>query len=639
MATLDVGSVFAGYRLEAVVGRGGMGMVYRARQVRPDRLVAMKVIVPELAQDPVFRQRFERESEVAASLEHPNVIPVYEVDEVDGLLFIAMRYVEGADLHTLIGAGLDPASAVRIVEQVAGALDAAHAAGLVHRDVKPANVMVGDVGGRAHAYLTDFGLTQRTAASRALTRTGAFMGTVDYAAPEQIRGERVDARTDVYALACVLYETLTREVPFPRDSTPAAMWAHLDSPPPSVLACGIELPPATDEVIRRGMAKDPDERFQSAGDLAQAALAVLDDRAPTRGERTVAIGDAAPPRLVATVIDDVPASARRSRRAALIALPLALAAAAVVAVVALDADGDGGDTPPPGGAGLEQSWSASVGGYPLYAAVAGDQAWVTLDGADRLKRVPLGGGSVRDTPVQGDFLAALAVAGDRLMVGAFGGDDDDGRGTVVSVDPATGEVDGPAIRTTDPFEMATDGESLWVTDIDLVDVVDLTTRRRTHRLDVDEAFDVAVFDGTAWVVELGRGELVAYDARTGERRGRPIDVGARPMSVAATADAVWVATEQGQLVRVPPEGGPPESVAVGGEGNRFVEADGDGVWVADEQGNVLQIDPVRLEVRARVQVGRTIEDLAVGDGSAFVVRARSTAESTLVRVSSAGAGQ
>jgi hypothetical protein len=417
------------------------------------------------------------------------------------------------------------------------------------------------------------------------------------------------------------------------------MWAHLDAPPPSVLARGVELPPATDDVIRRGMAKDPDERFQSAGDLAQAALAALDDRPPARGERTVAIGDAAPGRREGTILDDVPpAVPRRSRRAALIALGLAVVAAAVVAAVALDGGG-GGDAPPPSSAVLAQSWSAPVGGYPLYAAVAGGQAWVTLDGADRLKRVALDGGSVRDTPVLGDYLGGLAVAGDRLLVGAFGEDLDDGRGTVVTVDPATGEAVGAAIRTIEPFELATDGRTLWVTDTEQLDVIDLPTRRRARRIDLVGAFDVAVEDGTAWVVNVERGELQPFVARTGTRRGRAIDVGARPVSVAATADAVWVATEQGQLLRVTPDGGRPEALAVGGEGNRMVEADADGVWVVDEQGNVVLVDPERLAVRARLRIGDTLPDVALDGGAAFVIRARSSAESTLVRVSSARAGQ
>jgi hypothetical protein len=619
MAVLAPGSVFAGYRLEAIAGRGGMGVVYRARQLRPDRLVAVKVIAPDFAQDPVFRQRFERESELAASIEHPNVIPVYEVDEVDGLLFIAMRFVDGADLHTLIGDGIDPASAVRILAQVAGALDAAHAHGLVHRDVKPANVLVGDAGGRPHAYLTDFGLTQRTASSHRLTRSGAFMGTIDYAAPEQIRGERADARTDVYALSCVLYESLTREVPYPRDSDLAAIWAHIEDPPPSLLEQGIDVPSGLDEVVRRGMAKDPAQRYQSAGDLATAALAALEDRPVRRRERTVATGEAAP------------SPPRRARhRAALPAAALAAALVVAVAAVALTGGGEeGGD----GGSALAEDWSVPVGGYPLYAAVAGGKVWAALQGADRLKSVEPASRAVADSPALGSDLSGLAAAGSRLFVGDYGDDDTDGRGAVVVVDPASGRANGRPIATTDPFEIATDGRTLWVTDTERLDVIDLRTRTRTTRMESEgAAFDVALLDGTAWVVDNERGELLSYDARTGAEGGRAIDVGARPLSVAAAGGAVWVATDQGQLVRVRVDGGRPASLAVGGEGNRVVEADGRGVWVVDERGNVVLVDPERLAILARLRLGGDLQDVALDGRGAYVLRARSGEESTVVRV-------
>jgi Protein kinase domain len=640
MASLATGSVFAGYRLEAVAGRGGMGVVYRARQLRPDRLVAVKVIAPELAQDAVFRQRFERESELAASIEHPNVIPVYEVDEVDGLLFIAMRFVEGADFHTLIGAGLDPRSAVQIVEQVAGALDAAHARGLVHRDVKPANVLVSDVAGRPHAYLTDFGLTQRTAASHRLTRSGAFMGTVDYAAPEQIRGERMDARTDVYALSCVLYESLTREVPYPRDSELAAIWAHIEDAPPSVVAHGLDVPAVLDDVIRRGMAKDPDERFPSAGDLARAAVTAFDDRAVRPRERTVATGEAAPAPRVETMPDVAapprPARGWSARRRAALAAAAVVALALAVAVIVLAGGGEGGTD---GGAGLEARWSVPVGGYPVYAAISGGKLWVALEGADRLQSVELDTRAVADTPALGDDLTGLAAAGDRLLVGAYGEDATDGRGTVVAVDPATGRADGREVATVDPFDIATDGRVMWVTDGERHDVIDLRTWRRTARIEAGGgAFDVAILDGTAWVIENERGELVAYDARTGRRQGRPVDVGARPVSVAAADGNVWVATEQGQLVRVRSDGSRRASLAVGGEGDRVVEADRRGVWVVDEQGNVVLVDPGRLAVVGRLRLGRDLHDLALGGGGAYVLRARSSAQSAVVRVVRAPSG-
>ena len=244
-AMVTIGSTFAGYRIEEVAGQGGMGVVYRARQLRPERLVALKVLAPELADDPAFRERFERESCVAASIEHPHVIPVYEVDEADGLLFIAMRYVDGPDLHRLVVDGLGVERAMRIVDQVGRALDAAHARGLVHRDVKPANVLVAQADEQPHAYLTDFCVTKHVGAGGGPTRTGAFVGTVDYIAPEQVRGERVDARADVYSLAGVLYECLTGRVPYAYDAEVAKLWAHVNQPPPSVLEVA-RVPPGLD---------------------------------------------------------------------------------------------------------------------------------------------------------------------------------------------------------------------------------------------------------------------------------------------------------------------------------------------------------------------------------------------------------
>ena len=200
-----------------------MGIVYRARQQRPDRLVALKVIAPELAGDDAFRARFERESQLAASIEHPNVIPIYAAEDEGGVLYIAMRYVEGTDLGELVRGygGLAPARAVRLIAQVAGALDAAHRAGLVHRDVKPANVLVAHPGPDESAYLTDFGLTRSVRSQSGMTRAGMVVGTYDYMAPEQFKGTGVDARTDVYALGCVLYESLTGVLPFPRDTDAA----------------------------------------------------------------------------------------------------------------------------------------------------------------------------------------------------------------------------------------------------------------------------------------------------------------------------------------------------------------------------------------------------------------------------------
>jgi serine/threonine protein kinase len=297
MTGLSMGSTFAGYLVEDVLSRGGMGIVYRARELRPERVVALKVIAPELAAEPQFRTRFLQESQLAAAIEHPHVVPVLRVGEENGLLFIAMRLIRGRDLATIIGeeGRLEPARIAGLIDQVADALDTAHGMGLVHRDVKPANILVESHRRGEHAYLTDFGLTKAFASTSGVTSTGVVVGTVDYMAPEQLEGGALDARTDVYSLGCVLFQGLTGEVPYPRENRAARMYAHLHAPPPAVSERVPELPPQFDEVVQRGLAKDPRSRYPSAGDLARAGLAAAQRQSPAAvGERSVGTGEAAP---------------------------------------------------------------------------------------------------------------------------------------------------------------------------------------------------------------------------------------------------------------------------------------------------------------------------------------------------------
>jgi serine/threonine protein kinase len=284
MADLSVGTEFAGCRIEAVAGRGGMGVVYRATQVALDRLVALKVIAPDLALDDAFRARFQREARLAASIEHPNVLPVYEAGERDGVLFITTRYVEGTDLRALLhrDGRLDVRRAAELLAPVALALNAAHERGLVHRDVKPANVLVAEPGHaeHEHVYLTDFGIARgegAAAGEMTVTRTGVFVGTLDYMAPEQMTGARGDARSDIYSFGCMLFQSLAGRVPFPREQDVARMHAHLNEPFPSLLDIRDDVPPAMDAVVQRACAKNPDDRFTSAGALARALEAAGDE--------------------------------------------------------------------------------------------------------------------------------------------------------------------------------------------------------------------------------------------------------------------------------------------------------------------------------------------------------------------------
>src|SRR5216683_4776401 len=255
-----------GNRPEEQIGQGGMAVVFRAHDERLDRTVALKILAPALAADEAFRQRFIRESRAAAAVDDPHIIPVFEAGEASGVLFIAMRWVRGGDIRSLIGqAGpMPPGRAAEIVSQVASALDAAHGRGLVHRDVKPANMLVDASSGTGrpdHIYLSDFGLSKGSLQASGLTGTGTFLGTLDYIAPEQIEGQAVDGRADQYSLACAAFELLAGTPPFARAEPMAVMYAQLSDPPPSVHRLRRELPTAVDAVFIRALAKTPDDRY------------------------------------------------------------------------------------------------------------------------------------------------------------------------------------------------------------------------------------------------------------------------------------------------------------------------------------------------------------------------------------------
>jgi serine/threonine protein kinase len=287
---LRPGSRVAGYLLADLVGVGEMAVVFRARDEGLGRIVALKVLAGNLAGDQAARERFTREARTVANVEHPHIIPVYAAGQADGLLYIAMRFVDGADLHALIGRDgpLPPRRAAAFVSGMASALDAAHAVGVVHRDVKPANVLVDTRPGRPeHGYLTDFGVARVMRSTGGLTIAGQFIGTPNYGAPEQISGAAVDGRTDQYALACVTYELLTGSVPFKREDPMAVLFAHAHAEPPLLTATRPDLPAAVDAVLARGLAKRPGRRYDSCGDFADALREALglepyDPRRPAR---------------------------------------------------------------------------------------------------------------------------------------------------------------------------------------------------------------------------------------------------------------------------------------------------------------------------------------------------------------------
>ncbi|WP_200306943.1 serine/threonine-protein kinase [Streptomyces adelaidensis] len=301
-----VGRQIAGYRIEREIGRGGMAVVYRAKDLRLDRTVALKLLAPELARNDTFRRRFTHESRVAAAIDHPHIVPVFEAGETDGVLYIAMRYVAGRDLRHLLDreGPLPLTTATRIAAQVASALDAAHDHGLVHRDVKPGNILVAqgtDSDHPEHVYLTDFGLTKKSLSLTGFTSVGQFVGTLDYVAPEQISGKPVDGRCDVYSLACVVHETLAGRPPFQRDDDMALLWAHQYDEPPPLTSGRPDLPSAADEVLAQALAKSPDDRYDSCLSFVAALRAAVTahgfraERAPTRAAGTTTPGPPQPP--------------------------------------------------------------------------------------------------------------------------------------------------------------------------------------------------------------------------------------------------------------------------------------------------------------------------------------------------------
>ena len=392
--SFSVNDVIAGYRLDEQVGRGGMGVVFRATHIALERHGAVKLIAPELAANEEFRRRFQRESRLAASIDHPHVIPVFDAGDEKGQLYVAMRYVEGTDLAGLIAREgcLAPLQAVEIISQVAAALDAAHERGLVHRDVKPANVLLESRRSGYHAYLTDFGLVKTLgAASGVLTRTGHFLGTPDYAAPEQILGEDVDARTDVYALGCMLYHAIAGKPPFERENDLAKLFAHLNLAAPDLSAAREGIPGELDEVVRTALAKAPEERQRSAGELAsEARRAVAVPQAMTERRPEPSVPPPSPP----PSRESERRPPARPRRLLLVgAAAVALLAAVALALVLAGGDDDKGRAAavPAGNLTSNASFEESTSGWDVsQSEIAREPASDAPDG-DHVTRVTAAG--------------------------------------------------------------------------------------------------------------------------------------------------------------------------------------------------------------------------------------------------------
>jgi serine/threonine protein kinase/ABC-type oligopeptide transport system substrate-binding subunit len=567
---LAPGTPIAGYRIRSVLGRGGMGVVYLAEHEGLQRNVALKVLAPQFATDPKFRERFVRESQLAANLEHPHVIPIYEAGEGDGVLFIAMRYVEGVDLRKLLLEGpLKPDRALAILRQVADALDAAHERRLVHRDVKPGNILLAHRGPepREEAYLSDFGLTKRTSSLPGLSGTGEFVGTLDYAAPEQFEGKPLDARTDVYSLGAVLFECLTGRAPFPRPNEAAVMYAHMMEPPPAVTAERPELPGRIDEVVRRAMAKEPADRHPTAGAvIAEATDALGPSAGPLREPKP-------------------PAPGRLRRVSALVAAIVALAIVAVALPRLLGGGEPEAATFRPGIALIDPQTLEPVAQLPVEEPVEGHftdgsfwflnlepLSFVQIDADER--RI------VREINSPLDDVSSFAVVGDSLWVshgshpilvrvdirtereadrytftekgtedvGLVGPVVGDGSvwiargGEVLRIEPASGEIrDTIRVEAAPGGHMSFSQGKVWVPGEDYLHWIDPATDEVTSSVPLFEAtleFPLGA-GGFGWVASSDRNRVFQYHANGGLIRGHVTGQG--PGSIAYGAGRIWVA--------------------------------------------------------------------------------------------------
>jgi Protein kinase domain len=575
-----------------------MSVVYLAHDLRLKRNLAVKLLAPELAEDEGFRVRFLRESQLAAALDHPNVVPVYEAGEVDGLLYIAMRYVVGSDLRALLRAegALAPDRALMLVGQVASALDAAHERGLVHRDVKPSNVLLTGRPGEEHCYLADFGLSTSTS-DRSVADARQIVGTIDYVAPEQIRGLEVDGRADAYSLACLLYECLVGDVPFRRASDVAVIYAHLEDPLPKASERAPLLPAAMDAVLERGTAKLPDDRWQTCAAFVEAARSAL-----VEGVATVRVR-------------------RRSRRSA-VAAALTGVAATAAALAALMLGG--------GGTALAQSDSlvridvrggqpaegVAVGARPTAVTVCGGSIWVTTRDGTVFQIEPrsltLHEVQVRGTPSDVANVGELAavVSGPPEQV--------------TMIDAQFGQISGvvevPGARL--PATAVAFGRDVWVANpsggrLDLL-APPYTAIAASVQLSGAPRL-VAAGEGAVWAV--GGRTLWRVDARA-LRVVASIRLPFAPVAIDAGNGGVWLADRSGDaVVRIdPPSGRPTQRIKVG-DAPTAIAVGADAVWVSNSaEGTVSRIDPRRNAVAKTIPIGAEPVDLVAGLGAVWVVR-------------------
>jgi YVTN family beta-propeller protein len=636
-----LGTRLAGYQIQALLGRGGMGVVYLAEQTGPRRPVALKLLLDPATTSEAFRRRFLRESELAAAIDHPNVLPVYDAGETDGVLWIAMRYVPGIDLAALLEqqGPLGPEQALGIVGQVAGALDAAHTRGLVHRDVKPGNVLLAvEDGAVTHAYLADFGLTRRVGGdAHRLTVSGQVLGTIDYVAPEQVEGGSVDGRADQYSLGCVLFECLTGVVPFRRDSELAVLWAHVHDPPPRISEHRPDLPAAVDDVIGRALAKVPGDRYPSCGALVATAQAALAGAAPAglRHRLGWAVGRRGGHRRR-------PGLSGLTRRSSLVLTVTAAVLSAVLLVVAVVLARDGGGPAGPAAptvvaaanhavridpATYEPVAAVAVGTDPAAVAAGGGLVWVAnrrdgsvteVDSAtNQVQQIIPASGS---GPV-GQGGPGLAYASGSLWVANVN------QRQVTRRPLDTDPTDIPL--GANPNVIVTAQDAVWVagrTDSGggLVARIDAGTNNqvgRTVRLPYAPTGLATTRDGqTVWVATAGDRTLRRVDTRVGGK-DRRIELPHSPGQAAFGDGAVWVtSTEDDAVMRINASSHAIQTIPVG-NGPSGIAFGADRVWVTNGQdGTISVIDPETNEVGTR-QLGFRPAAVAVDQRAVWVALA------------------
>jgi YVTN family beta-propeller protein len=608
----------AGHEILHEAGRGGSGVVYAARHLRLDVVRALKILDVRDSHDSTFRVRFARESQLAASFEHPNVVPVYEAGEVDGSPYLSMRFVDGANLAQVLASEgrLSPDRTCTLLRQVGAALDAAHERGLVHRDVKPANILIERDGETERVFLGDFGLSRLVTSASRVTASSEMLGTVNYVAPEQISGTDVDRRADVYSLACVAYECLVGEPPFMRETQLATMFAQANDPRPSPSARRPDLSRALDSVFARALAIARSERPDTASGFVDELIGALSGQSAHRWP---------------------PARPLRAGGLATVALASILAVIALTVVVTSReparepapstdrSDASTGTGPPTARPAATIELSAT----PTDLALGALNLWATSSpGRSLTPVVPASGDDpASPIPVDGAPSAVITGFGSVWMVDAASGD-------VIRSDPGEELFPTRVAVGGRPSDLAPSTTHMWVLGrrADAASLIDPTTNSVTRAVPTGDApAAIGIGEGGVWIANAGDGTISHLEPLFGRRRGPPIAVGGRPAALAVGEAGVWVVdSARQQVIRISAGSGQiGPAIDVGGVPAAITTGFGY-AWVALREGSVQRIDPAELRaVGDPIPVGKKPTAIVAGNG---YVWAASEREETVTRI-------